>query len=67
MLIYLLQLSMSELAKQAIAKLETRKYQCHKEKSSIRVTTPTSDVYSQTSSTDACAICLEEYREGQVG
>ncbi|XP_052075585.1 E3 ubiquitin-protein ligase ZNRF3-like isoform X1 [Mytilus californianus] len=61
------QLSMSELAKQAIAKLETRKYQCKKEKSLTRLTSPTSDVYSQTSSNgDSCAICLEEYREGQV-
>lgn len=57
---------MSELAKQAIAKLETRKYQFTKEKSVTRVTTPTSDVYSQTSSLECCAICLEEYREGQV-
>ncbi|XP_063448610.1 E3 ubiquitin-protein ligase ZNRF3-like [Mytilus trossulus] len=61
------QLSMSELAKQAIAKLETRKYQCIKEKSLTRLTSPTSDVYSQTSSNgDSCAICLEEYKEGQV-
>lgn len=56
---------MSELAKQAIAKLETRKYQSMKEKS-VTVTTPTSDMYSQTSSVDSCAICLEEYHEGQV-
>jgi hypothetical protein len=58
---------MSELAKQAIAKLETRKYQSIKEKS-VTVTTPTSDsdLYSQASSVDSCAICLEEYHEGQV-
>lgn len=57
---------MSELAKQAIAKLETRKYHCKIEKSLARVTSPTSDVYSNASCVDSCAICLEEYREGQV-
>lgn len=59
-------LSMAELTKQAIAKLETRKYQCKKEKGITRVTSPTSDVYSQASSVECCAICLEEYTEGEV-
>ncbi|GAB1598122.1 uncharacterized protein LOC115212048 [Argonauta hians] len=58
------QTSVSELAKRAVSKLETRKYTGSKGKCS-RSYTPTSDLYSQSSGADACAICLEDYRNGQ--
>lgn len=58
------QSSVSELAKRAVSKLETRKYTSNKLKSQ-RPYTPTSDLYSQSSGIDACAICLEDYKNGQ--
>lgn len=56
---------MSELAKRAISKLETRKFKESPGKS-YRMQTPVSDVYSNASGCDGCAICLDEYSEGQV-
>jgi len=56
---------MPELAKQAIARLETRKYKIANSKP-VRVQTPVSDMYSNSSGCDGCAICLDEYDEGQV-
>ncbi|XP_013408028.1 E3 ubiquitin-protein ligase ZNRF3 isoform X2 [Lingula anatina] len=70
--------SLTELSKRAIARLETRKFKGlgkHTESlgshpnqhrpSPSRTVTP--DLYSLSSSADAqCAICLEEYKDGQV-
>ena len=56
---------MAELAKQAISKLETRKF-----KGNIamqRFSSRMSDLYSINSDAETCAICLEEYHDGQVG
>ncbi|XP_069135132.1 E3 ubiquitin-protein ligase ZNRF3-like [Argopecten irradians] len=60
------QLSMSALAKRAISKLETRKFKGSSSGKSLRVQTPVSDIYSNSSGSEGCAICLDEYTEGQV-
>ncbi|XP_061197701.1 E3 ubiquitin-protein ligase znrf3-like [Saccostrea echinata] len=59
------QVSMPELAKRAISKLETRKYKFPSPKL-LRVPSPVSDVYSYGSTLEQCAICLEEYKESQI-
>ncbi|XP_021346686.1 E3 ubiquitin-protein ligase ZNRF3-like [Mizuhopecten yessoensis] len=59
------QLSMSALAKRAISKLETRKFKGSSSGKSLRVQTPVSDICSNTSGCEGCAICLDEYTEGQ--
>ena len=66
-LLFIFQLSLSELAKQAVLKLETRKYK------GTGLPPPRRPAYSDSSSVDSfdsnmesCAICLEEYRDGQV-
>lgn len=59
------EVSMPELAKRAISKLETRKYKFPSAKL-IRVPSPVSDVYSCGSGLEQCAICLDEYKESQV-
>ncbi|XP_033748577.1 LOW QUALITY PROTEIN: E3 ubiquitin-protein ligase ZNRF3-like [Pecten maximus] len=60
------QLSMSALAKRAISKLETRKFKGPSSGKSLRVQTPVSDIYSNSSGCEGCAICLDEYTEGQI-
>ncbi|XP_060072679.1 E3 ubiquitin-protein ligase ZNRF3-like [Ylistrum balloti] len=60
------QLSMSALAKRAISKLETRKFKGSSSGKSLRVQTPVSDIYSNSSGCEGCAICLDEYTEGQI-
>ncbi|XP_064612303.1 LOW QUALITY PROTEIN: E3 ubiquitin-protein ligase ZNRF3-like [Liolophura sinensis] len=60
------QVSIPELAKRAVAKLETRKYKLAV--SEVKVSPSLSlspDHYSQSSMYESCAICLEEYRDGQ--
>ncbi|XP_046347588.1 E3 ubiquitin-protein ligase ZNRF3-like [Haliotis rufescens] len=59
------QLSMTNLAKRAIAKLETRKY-IPKTTKHKHVHTPDSDSSLQSSASESCAICLEGYQEEQV-
>ncbi|XP_074641539.1 uncharacterized protein LOC141899252 [Tubulanus polymorphus] len=58
------QLSMSELAKRTVNTLETRKYKAvhHKPRSSSH---RASDLWSIESSPETCAICLEDYHDGQ--
>ncbi|KAL5017005.1 hypothetical protein ScPMuIL_006594 [Solemya velum] len=60
------QLSMAELTKRAIAKLETRNYDLPVKKILAEHHFPISDVYSQSSMLETCAICLEEYKFSQV-
>ncbi|KAJ8312934.1 hypothetical protein KUTeg_010307 [Tegillarca granosa] len=59
-------LSMAEMTKRAIAKLETRKYNVINVKPSHKKT-PVSEIYSSSSSCEeSCAICLEDYGEGET-
>ena len=65
---FVLQLSTSELTKRAISNLKTRKFHpdMYISDKPPRVQTPVSDVYSTSSGFEGCAICLEEYHDGQV-
>ena len=57
-------LTMSEIAKQAVQQLEVRKFRSSLIKQRPRSRTQT-DLYSIDSNLDTCAICLEEYKDGQ--
>ncbi|KAK3085018.1 hypothetical protein FSP39_022932 [Pinctada imbricata] len=56
-----------EEVKRAVAKLETRKYKHRNSKKHEKeVCTPVSDIGSEGSGQEQCAICLEEYQESQI-
>ena len=60
-------IELNEEAKVALARLKTRKYKFPTTKMNYQCRTPVNaDVYSLGSSVDTCAVCLDEYVEGEL-
>ena len=59
-------IELNEEAKVALARLKTRKYKFPTTKMNYCRTPVNADVYSLGSSVDTCAVCLDEYVEGEL-
>ena len=63
---FLPQLSMTDIAKRVVTKMETRKFRSPYDWPLRHSSSLMSGLYSLDSNAETCAICLEQYKDGQV-